>query len=279
MSERSAAAWVAGAFLGAAAAAVGFVVAYILDASPQALGGLLGLACALLAIGLVLWGTHLLPGGTYVEERPPLPPSDAEQDAFLDTVTRGGAQTPGVVRRTLLVCGLALGAAVVVPLRSLLLPGDEPPSTALRTTAWRRGVRMMTSEGELIRADEVPENSELTLFPEGKPDADDATVVLVRVDPRELDRRPDDPALAGILAFSKLCTHAGCPVGLFEQTTRQLFCPCHQSSFDVLAGAKPVAGPAVRPLPRLPLAVDDQGYLVADGDFEGQVGPTFWRKA
>ncbi|RBY82373.1 (2Fe-2S)-binding protein [Geodermatophilus sp. TF02-6] len=276
MKRRSAEAWVSACFLGAAAAAVGFVVAYVVDAGPQVLGGLLGTACAALAVGLVLWAAQLLPSGTYVEERRPMQPPEATQTAFVETLHRGSSGTPRLLRRTLLLAGLALGAAVVVPLRSLLLPTSAPPARALRQTPWRRGVRLMTREGDLVRADDVPQGTDLTVFPEGMPRADDATAIVVRVDPREL-QQPAEGTVAGILAFSKLCTHAGCPVGLYEQTTRQLFCPCHQSVFDVLSGAEAVAGPAARALPRLPLAVDGDGYLVADGDFDGQVGPTFWR--
>ncbi len=80
----------------------------------------------------------------------------------------------------------------------------------------------------------------------------------------------------GIVAYSKLCTHVGCPVGLYQAQEALLLCPCHQSTFDVLAGAEPIFGPAARPLPQLPLAVDDEGYLVATGDFEAPVGPGFW---
>jgi Rieske Fe-S protein len=85
-------------------------------------------------------------------------------------------------------------------------------------------------------------------------------------------------AAAGIVVFSKLCTHAGCPVGLYEQTAHQLFCPCHQSVFDVIEAGRVLGGPAARPLPQLPVGIDGQGYVVADGDFHGQVGPTYWRR-
>jgi ubiquinol-cytochrome c reductase iron-sulfur subunit len=282
VTRRSATAWTAACFLAAAGAAVGFVVAYALGAGTQVLGLLLGSACVGLALGLVLWAAQLLPSGTFVEEREPMRAPEAPQTAFVDTLDRGGRSTPGIIRRTLLLAGLALGAAVVVPLRSLLLSSSEPPGRALRETPWRRGVRMITREGELVRAESLALGTSLTVFPEGRPEADDATTILLRLDPQDL-RRPDargaEAAVDGILAFSKLCTHAGCPVGLYEQTTHQLFCPCHQSIFDVTDAAQPIAGPAVRALPQLPLSVDDAGYLVAAGEFEGQVGPTFWRPA
>jgi ubiquinol-cytochrome c reductase iron-sulfur subunit len=281
VSRRSSEVTVAVAFLAGAAAAVGFIAAYVLDADTPVLGLLLGLACAGMALGLVLWSGKLLPAGTFVEKREPMPPPEDEQTAFVQTFVRGGAQTPGIVRRTVVLAGLALGAAVVVPFRSLLLPGQPHPGRALETTPWQRGDRMVTRDGRLVLADDVEVGSFLTVFPEGDPEADDATAVLIKLDPALLDR-PGAVARSGsaqgLVAFSKLCTHAGCPVGLYEQTTHQLLCPCHQTVFDVLSGAQPIAGPAARPLPQLPLRIDDQGYVEADGGFHGQVGPTYWRR-
>lgn len=281
MTRRWAEAWAAGSFLVATLAALGFIAAYVLAADTQVLGVLLGLACAGLALGLVLWSAKLLPGGTHVEKRAPMQPPKEEQTAFVDTLDRGGAQTPGIVRRTLLLAGLALGAAVVVPIRSLLLPTQPHPGKALQTTPWKRGDRMVTREGSLVLASDVELGSFLTVFPEGSPEADDATAVLIRLDARLLDRPGATSAAGaagGLVAFSKLCTHAGCPVGLYEERTHELFCPCHQTVFDVVKGAEPIAGPAARPLPQLPLRINAEGYVEADGGFHGQVGPTYWRK-
>lgn len=281
MSRRSSEMVVAAGFLVAAAAALGFIAAYVLALDTQVLGVLLGVACAGIAVGLMLWSAKLLPGGTYVEKRAPMRPPEDEQDSFVETLDRGGSQTPGIVRRTLLFAGLTLGAALVVPIRSLLLPSSPHPGKALETTPWKRGDRMVTREGVLVLATDVEVGSILTVFPEGFPTADDATAVLIRLDPRDL-RRPGatsaQGAAGGLVAFSKLCTHAGCPVGLYEQTTHQLLCPCHQTIFDVIRGAVPIAGPAGRPLPQLPLRINAQGYVEADGGFDGQVGPTYWRR-
>jgi ubiquinol-cytochrome c reductase iron-sulfur subunit len=280
VSDRAVERWVAGCFLAAAACAVGFVVGYVVDSGPQVTGGLLGAACALVALGLLLWSARLLPDGTFVEEREPPAPTEADQDAVTEALGRGAVSRTGLLRRTFLLAGVSLAAAVVVPLRSLLSPGSTHPDRALSETDWRRGRRMQTREGDLVRAGDLQIGDTLTVFPEGFPEADDSATVLVRVDPRELRRptaRGAAGAVDGILAFSKLCTHAGCPVGLYEQESRQLLCPCHQSVFDVLDKAQPVAGPAGRALPQLPLAVDHQGYLVADGELQGQVGPTNWR--
>jgi ubiquinol-cytochrome c reductase iron-sulfur subunit len=280
VSRRPAELGVAGCFLVATAGGVGFVAAYVLDGSTQLLGTLLGVSFAALAVGFVLWAAKLLPSGTFVEQRPPMEPPRSAQDPFVEDLRRGEGQTPGIVRRTLILSGLALAAAAVVPLRSLLMPGQRRPGVALAHTEWRSGMRMMTREGELIKEEDVAIGTSLSVFPEGMPEADDASATLVRLDPRDLER-PDATSargsVDGLVCFSKLCTHAGCPVGLYEQTSKQLFCPCHQSVFDVVGGGRVLAGPAARPLPQLPIDIDAEGYVVAAGDFIGQVGPTYWR--
>ena len=118
------------------------------------------------------------------------------------------------------------------------------------------------------------------MFPAGHPDSADGQVVLLRVRPDRLSLPPGraDWAPDGLIAYSKVCTHAGCPVGLFEPQSAQLLCPCHQSAFDVLDGAQPVFGPAARALPQLPIAIDDEGYVVAQSDFHEPVGPSFWNR-
>jgi ubiquinol-cytochrome c reductase iron-sulfur subunit len=266
--ERSAAA----GFVGTVAACAVFVVAYALDAGEQVLGVLLALACAGLAFGLAIWGKHLLPAGTYVEEKEPLTPPASTQSAFDATLLRGAPQTPVLVRRTFGLALLGFGAALVVPLRGLLFQ-PVSPRRKLSTTAWKQGTTLRRFEGEPVRVDDLDVGTALTVFPEPK-GPDDAAAVLLRLDPAAAPQG----AVDGIVAFSRLCTHAGCPVGLYEQQSTQLLCPCHQSVFDVRAAAKPIFGPASRPLPRLPLYADEQGVLHAAGDFDGQVGPTYWRR-
>lgn len=280
MSRRSSERGITVCFLSSAAGTGGFVTAYILGAGPQLLGVLLGAAFVALAIGFVLWSAKLLPSGTYVEQREPMQPPRDEQTAFVETLDRGGEQTPGILRRALMLSGLGLTAAVLVPLYSLIPSASPKPSRALMETPWRAGRRLVNREGEAILASNVPVGTALTVFPEGRTSADDAQAMLVRIDPRDVSLLPAQVrrwAASGLLAYSKICTHAGCPVGLYEQTSRQLVCPCHLSVFDVLDGARATYGPAARPLPQLPLDLDDDGYVVATGDFQGQVGPTYWR--
>jgi ubiquinol-cytochrome c reductase iron-sulfur subunit len=120
--------------------------------------------------------------------------------------------------------------------------------------------------------------SVITVFPQGREGSADSQAVLIRVEDGALQLPPDRLAGApgGLVAYSKVCTHAGCPVGLYETQTHRLLCPCHQSTFDVLRGAQPVFGPAARPLPQLPIEIGPDGLLRATGDFTEPVGPGFW---
>ncbi|HKM24424.1 MAG TPA: ubiquinol-cytochrome c reductase iron-sulfur subunit, partial [Corynebacterium sp.] len=79
-------------------------------------------------------------------------------------------------------------------------------------------------------------------------------------------------------AYSKICTHIACPTSLYEAQTNRILCPCHQSQFDALQYGKPVFGPAARALPQLPITVDEEGYLIAKGNFIEPVGPAFWER-
>ena len=266
----------AAAFALASLAALGFAAVYWFGGQPQLEGVLLAASFAGLAYGLATWARHLLPPGPFVEEHEPFEPSAGERVAFEDELER---DTRPVTRRRLLgtTLGLAagsLGLAFLVPLRSL---GPRPPA-ALFSTPWRTGVRMVTKEGRALQADAIEVGEVVTVFPEGHTDAGDAPAVLLRVDPAELALPGERAGWAprGLLAYSKLCTHLGCAVGLYEQESQRLFCPCHQSAFDVLRGAHPLAGPATRPLPQLKVVVGRDGFVRAGGDFSGPPGPAFW---
>jgi len=262
------------AFLLATLAALGLAVVYARGGQPQLEGALLGVALLGLGTGLVLWAHHLLPRGPFAEPREPF--GDAtEQAEFESDLERGG-----VVTRRRLIVG-SFGAALVAMLTAFAFPIRSlgpSPGNALRTTKWRRGTRAITSDGDFVRASNVPLGGLVTIFPEGDPDSADGQVVLVRVreDQLDLPRGRRDWAPDGLVAYSKVCTHAGCPVGLYEAAEQTLLCPCHQSAFDVLTGATPVFGPAARALPQLPIEIDDEGFIVAQSDFHEPVGPSFW---
>jgi ubiquinol-cytochrome c reductase iron-sulfur subunit len=137
---------------------------------------------------------------------------------------------------------------------------------------------VVDEEGRPLRPEDVELESVTTVYPEGEVGSADSQAVLVKVAPEllALSGRGRDWVPEGCVAYSKICTHAGCPVGLYRAEAHELLCPCHQSTFDVLRGATPVFGPAARALPQLPLELDENGYLVAGGDFPEPVGPSFW---
>jgi ubiquinol-cytochrome c reductase iron-sulfur subunit len=258
-------------FAVSAAASIGLTVVYALGGQPQLEGTLLGIALGSMAIGLILWAHGLMPGGSETQPRKPFddapgPDEDAEP-------------VPGVERRSFLAKLLAgavgaLGIAALFPIRSL----GEAPGSSLNRTSWTTGLRLVTKEGEPVAVTDMEIGGFITVFPDGHLDAADSQTVLLRVDPTTatpIEGR-EDWVPEGFMAYSKICTHAGCPIGLYQPATGELFCPCHQSVFDATDGAAPAGGPATRPLPQLPLAVDDEGYLIAQGDFSEPVGPGFW---
>jgi ubiquinol-cytochrome c reductase iron-sulfur subunit len=167
-----------------------------------------------------------------------------------------------------------LGVAALFPIRSL---GPKPGNT-LSHTEWRNGLRLVTEDGRPVRVDQVPLNGLVTVFPEGFPGSAAGQAVLIRVEPGLISPRPGRATWSpdGFIAYSKVCSHAGCPVGLFTPQTNQLLCPCHQSTFDVLNGARPLFGPAAVSLPQLPLSINLNGELLATGDFSAPIGPAFW---
>jgi ubiquinol-cytochrome c reductase iron-sulfur subunit len=257
-------------------AAVGAVIAFWLNASTQIFGGLIALSLVAGGAGLVAWAHGAMPDEPAVGEREPLASSAEERAAFVESFVVG-EQTVG--RRRLLAGSLvvlvgALSAMALSMVRSL----GPDPLPILRQTAWRPGSRVVQSDGTPIKPVDVRVGSVVTVFPEGHLGAAESQTLLIKVQPDLLDLPPSQQAWAwqGLVAYSKICTHAGCPVGLYEQQQHLLLCPCHQSTFDVLRGAQPTSGPADRALPQLPLTVNTDGYLVSQSDYQTPVGPGFW---
>ncbi len=268
------------AFVLAILGSLGLTVVYTLGGQTQLEGIFLGLALGGIGVGAVVWAQRFMPDDEVTEERPTLASTEEQVAAFTTTYEAGGEN---LGRRTLLV-RLGLGAvgtlalAALFPLRSL----GPRPGRGLKRTPYEAGdLRLVTEEGEPIRPEELEPGALLTVFPAGAIQDAQAPTLLLRLDeegqarfePRE---GREDWTIDGIVAFSKLCTHTGCPVGLYQQELKLLLCPCHQSTFDVLQGAEPIFGPAARPLPQLPLAVDRAGFLIATGDFSDPVGGGFW---
>lgn len=256
-------------------ASLGLIVIYITGfGGAQAEGIGLALALGGAGVAIVIWAVSLLHGPREAAERHQLASEDAEREA-----AAGALDVEAITRRRFLVRLLAgagglLTAALALPAFSL----GPQPGRALFETGWRIGIRLVGEDGMPIRFSDVVENAVQTVFPEGSVGRADSPAMLIRLRPSDLDL-PEDRwhmPFMGCVAFSKICTHAGCPVGLYRAEDRVLICPCHQSTFDVTRGAVPVFGPAARRLPQLGLRIDREGYLVAGDDFDEPVGPSFW---
>ncbi|MDP8961700.1 MAG: Rieske (2Fe-2S) protein [Actinomycetota bacterium] len=266
---------IGGAFLVSAVASLGLTVVYALGGQPQLEGALLGVALGGIALGLTLFAKHLLPSGGAVEQRE-MGPDEAAQREAAEAFDSGAEplERRGFLAKALGAALAALGIATLFPIRSL----GARPGRSLFVTEWRRGRRLVTEAGRPIRPHEVAVGTVLTVFPDGHIGSADSQTLLIRLPPAVPVPEPREWSFAGLVAFSKICTHAGCPVGLYQAATQELFCPCHQSTFSVPEGAKPTFGPATRPLPQLPIGLDPGGYLVALSDFPEAVGPGFWRR-
>jgi ubiquinol-cytochrome c reductase iron-sulfur subunit len=249
------------------------------------LGGFMGLALILVGLGFVLYTKKLLPHETAVQ--------DKHDGSHFDRVTTGATLVSGyhnaglgrrkLITRSLLFMGGGLGLMLILPLGGLIKNPNK--GNPLGTTPWGQGVRLVRDDGTPIRPADAQPGSMQTVFPavEGGNRASDAATMLFRLRPAQVAAyKPragqETFGYADYVAFSKICTHAGCPVSLYEQETSRILCPCHQSQFLITDGAKPVFGPATRSLPQLPLAVDAQGYFIARSDYIEAVGPTYWNR-
>jgi ubiquinol-cytochrome c reductase iron-sulfur subunit len=277
-ADRRAERVVAGAFVASITGALTLAVVYVLGGQAQWEGAALALALGGLGVAVVVWAKSFMPDDEVTEARPELASTQEEVAAFTKSF-EAGEET--LARRGLLAkLGLgavgALGLAALFPIRSL----GPNPGEGLKSTPFAAPgpVRLVDAEGAPIRPAELARTTLLTAWPEGFAGDAASPTLLLQIDIDEFNPVPgrEGWVVGDIVAYSKLCTHTGCPVGLYQTELDLLLCPCHQSTFDVLNGAVPVFGPAARPLPQLPLAVDDEGFLVATGDFSGPVGGGFW---
>ena len=270
-------------FLAAALAAIGLGIVYWQGGQTQLEGLLLAVATGGIGVGIVVWAKRFMPDDEVTEEREPLGSTEDDIASFREDFEHGEQSLLG---RRVLVGSLGaavatLGAALLFPIRSLgPRPGRGLKETGYAKAKGRRGgVRVVRKDGEPVKPAELAVDGVITVFPEHHTDDGDAPTLLIRTrrsQKLELADGRDEWVVDGIIAYSKLCTHVGCPVGLYQAGEGLLLCPCHQSTFDVLKGAKPIFGPAARALPQLPLDVDDEGYLIATADFSSPVGPGFW---
>jgi ubiquinol-cytochrome c reductase iron-sulfur subunit len=273
---------VAISFLLSVAGTIGLGVIYWLGGQAQWEGAFLFLALGGIGVGIVTWGKYLVPQGPYVQERHELKSDPAEIEAMHASLSRGLGQ---LERRKFLLrlLGGAVGVFGIINLFPFLRSLGPLPGKSLFVTDWKKGSALVTADGRRITENDLEVGGVLTVFPEGwenTPENAIDQVILVRAANFDLVTRPGRETWGpkGYLAFSKVCTHAGCPVGLYQELTQQLLCPCHQSLFDVLTGATNVFGPAPRPLPQLPLYIDSSGVLRSQSGFDEPVGPGFWER-
>lgn len=262
------------------------------------LGLCLGFALLLIGVGSIQWARKLMSDVEIVEMRHPVASSDNDRTEALAALNQG-AEDSGIGRRPLIRNSLIgavamLGLPVIVGLRDLgPLPGDK-----LEYTVWRKGMRIVNDvSGAPLKPEEIQIgqliNAEPSVFfktnSEGQPLFEGtkllqakakAAVIVVRMQPKDITPLPSRKnwGVAGILCYSKICTHVGCPISLWEQQSHHLLCPCHQSTFDLADNGKVIFGPAARSLPQLPIGVDNEGYLIAMSDFTEPVGPSFWER-
>ena len=312
-AERRAERQVAATFAASMVFTVLFVVSYFafdigtdldtflgVGSSTVTLGVFLGMALLLIGIGIIQWARKLMTDHEVSEMRHPAASSEEDREETV-AILALGAEESGIARRplvrnTLLASVGLLGLPAVVLLRDLgPLPGDK-----LYHTVWDQGVRVVRDVlGTPIRPGDLEVGDLFNALPEMLVEPTEpreeveylhghhllsekakSAVILVRMAPEELTpgEGREDWSIDGIVCYSKICTHVGCPISLYERTTHHLLCPCHQSTFDLADSSKVIFGPAARALPQLPLAVDDEGFLVAQSDFTEPVGPSFWER-
>ncbi|MBU6245234.1 MAG: Rieske (2Fe-2S) protein [Actinomycetales bacterium] len=297
---------------------IAFVVAYVMidpratiyipvfgvvEAMNVALGACLGAGVFLIGAAAIQWAKKLMPDVEVVQQRHGMP-SETEATAEAAANYERGRDESGfarftMIRRTMIAALAIFPIPIIVLLRDLWAtpPGSPSPAQILSTTLWRDGLRIVpdtgdtTGEGvEGIRPEDVPvgglvsalpidimevQKAEHNLNARGK-----AAIILVRMEPGEIrSQQGDGWDYQGILAYSKICTHVGCPIALYEHRTHHLLCPCHQSTFDLADSGNVVFGPAARRMPQLPIGVDEAGFLVAKSDFTEPIGPSFWERA
>ena len=303
-AERQVAFW----FVLSMIATIGFIASYVLfKPGPElsnvvfiwpighvsklnfALGMTLGVSLLGIGVGAVHWARTLMSDEEHIAERHPIESTpEVREQVFADF--RQGAKESGFGRRKLIRTTM-IGAMAMVPLSAVVLFRDlgPLPEKKLDSTNWAKGkllVNMNTTEP--IKASDITVGSLTFAMPEGVKESDEdfqeviakAAVMLVRMQPDDIkDKKSASWGYEGVLVFSKICTHVGCPISLYEQQTHHVLCPCHQSTFDLSDGGRVIFGPAGHPLPQLQVSVNSDGYLEALGDFSKPVGPGFWERS
>ncbi|MCX2922496.1 ubiquinol-cytochrome c reductase iron-sulfur subunit [Streptomyces sp. NEAU-W12] len=253
-----------------------------------ALGLTLGVALFTIGAGAVHWGRTLMSDHELTDERHPVSASPEVREQVMDDFRQGAKES--VIGRRKLIRNTMFGALALFPLSGVVLLRDlgPLPENKLRHTLWAKGKLLINmNTDEPMRPSDILVGSLTFAKPEGLDEHEHgflneiakAALMLVRIEPEDIkDKRELEWSYEGIVAYSKICTHVGCPISLYEQQTHHALCPCHQSTFDLSDGARVIFGPAGHALPQLRIGVNDEGYLEALGDFEEPVGPAFWER-
>jgi ubiquinol-cytochrome c reductase iron-sulfur subunit len=284
-------------------ATVGFIASYVIfpvdkivfiwpfghvSALNFSLGLTLGVALFTIGAGAVHWARTLMSDVEVADDRHAIE-AEPEVKAKVLADFAAGAEESAFGRRKL-IRNTLFGALALVPLSGVMLLRDlgPLPEKKLRQTLWSKGKQLINMNTmEPLRPEDVAVGSLTFAMPEGlTEDAHDfqtqiakAALMIIRIQPENIkDKREREWAHEGIVAFSKICTHVGCPISLYEQQTHHVLCPCHQSTFDLSDGARVIFGPAGHSLPQLRIGVNSEGNLEALGDFEEPVGPAFWER-
>ncbi|MET7788947.1 Rieske 2Fe-2S domain-containing protein [Streptomyces sp900116325] len=284
-------------------ATVGFIASYVIfpvdkivfiwpfghvSALNFSLGLTLGVALFAIGAGAVHWARTLMSDEEVADDRHAIE-AEPEVKAKVLADFAAGAEESAFGRRKL-IRNTLFGALALVPLSGVMLLRDlgPLPEKKLRQTLWSKGKQLINvNTMEPLRPEDVAVGSLTFAMPEGlTEDAHDfqtqiakAALMIIRIQPENIkDKREREWAHEGIVAFSKICTHVGCPISLYEQQTHHVLCPCHQSTFDLSDGARVIFGPAGHSLPQLRIGVNSEGNLEALGDFEEPVGPAFWER-
>jgi ubiquinol-cytochrome c reductase iron-sulfur subunit len=295
-------------------AALAFLVFYIVwpwrfalgdtksDYYTPILGITLGISLFALGFAILSWAKKLLPHEVSIQQRHDKP-SPTDEQLITGQTLLFVADELGVQRRPLLKGAIALGLAPLGLVAAAPLIGGliQNPHRDAEPMMFHTGfdpvpqagklVRLTRDDGTPIRPEDVSTGGQITVFP-GIPGgatneyADSPTLLIHLRDDAALkartaadsDHRNKGSMWGSYVAYSKICTHAGCPASLYEQQTNRLLCPCHQSQFNIIDNARPLFGPATRRLPMLPITVDAEGYFVATSDYKDTIGPDFWER-